>query len=241
MSQDPLGYEGGDTNLYRYCGNSVTNTVDPSGLDPAPHPPTPKVPGSHERIKIYPIPLVGGALSVVSAAEANVSNEFYEEQADILRELLRCWVMLGNSTIRPSAILTLSSRRSRATKAPGAENTKLPELRVHWRSDRGQGRDAGRTCGRPERNNSAMSTTAVLSQWWNGTPKHWSKKPWNSAPALYLPSNARLARAVRKSGNSRVRSTDHSASPRGADANRRFIPVTKKLPRSHAPVLSDGA
>ena len=34
MSQDPLGYDGGDTNLYRYCGNSVTNTVDPTGLRP---------------------------------------------------------------------------------------------------------------------------------------------------------------------------------------------------------------
>ena len=31
MSQDPLGYDGGDTNLYRYCGNSVTNTIDPTG------------------------------------------------------------------------------------------------------------------------------------------------------------------------------------------------------------------
>ena len=33
MSQDPLGYDGGDTNLYRYCGNSVTNTMDPTGTD----------------------------------------------------------------------------------------------------------------------------------------------------------------------------------------------------------------
>ena len=33
LSQDPLGYDAGDTNLYRYCGNSVTNTVDPTGTD----------------------------------------------------------------------------------------------------------------------------------------------------------------------------------------------------------------
>ena len=34
MSQDPLGYDAGDAYLYRYCGNSVTNTVDPTGLRP---------------------------------------------------------------------------------------------------------------------------------------------------------------------------------------------------------------
>ncbi len=31
ISQDPLGFAGGDTNLYRYCGNSPTNATDPSG------------------------------------------------------------------------------------------------------------------------------------------------------------------------------------------------------------------
>jgi hypothetical protein len=29
---DPLGYEAGDANLYRYVGNSPTNWIDPSGL-----------------------------------------------------------------------------------------------------------------------------------------------------------------------------------------------------------------
>ena len=29
---DPLGYEAGDANLYRYVGNSPTNATDPSGL-----------------------------------------------------------------------------------------------------------------------------------------------------------------------------------------------------------------
>jgi hypothetical protein len=32
MSHDPLGFEGGDANLYRYCGNDPTNKTDPSGL-----------------------------------------------------------------------------------------------------------------------------------------------------------------------------------------------------------------
>jgi uncharacterized protein RhaS with RHS repeats len=32
ISQDPLGFEAGDANLYRYVGNSPTNATDPSGL-----------------------------------------------------------------------------------------------------------------------------------------------------------------------------------------------------------------
>ncbi len=33
ISQDPLSFGGGDTNLSRYCGNSPTNYIDPSGMD----------------------------------------------------------------------------------------------------------------------------------------------------------------------------------------------------------------
>ncbi|MCZ2074442.1 MAG: hypothetical protein LC130_05505 [Bryobacterales bacterium] len=33
LSQDPIGFEGGDGNLYRYVGNDPGNGVDPSGLD----------------------------------------------------------------------------------------------------------------------------------------------------------------------------------------------------------------
>ena len=33
LSQDPSGYTAGDTNLYRYAGNSPTNGTDPSGLE----------------------------------------------------------------------------------------------------------------------------------------------------------------------------------------------------------------
>lgn len=32
ISEDPIGLNAGDTNLYRYCGNGVTVGVDPSGL-----------------------------------------------------------------------------------------------------------------------------------------------------------------------------------------------------------------
>ena len=33
LSEDPIGFEAGDVNLYRYCGNDAVNGVDPSGLD----------------------------------------------------------------------------------------------------------------------------------------------------------------------------------------------------------------
>jgi RHS repeat-associated protein len=32
ISVDPIGFEGGDTNLYRYVGNNSTNDTDPTGL-----------------------------------------------------------------------------------------------------------------------------------------------------------------------------------------------------------------
>jgi len=32
LSEDPSGFEAGDANLYRYCGNGPTNGVDPRGL-----------------------------------------------------------------------------------------------------------------------------------------------------------------------------------------------------------------
>lgn len=31
MQKDPIGFAGGDTNLYRYVGNDFVNKVDPSG------------------------------------------------------------------------------------------------------------------------------------------------------------------------------------------------------------------
>ncbi|HUY34371.1 MAG TPA: RHS repeat-associated core domain-containing protein, partial [Pirellulales bacterium] len=34
ISEDPLGFGGGDTNVSRYVGNSATNRVDPRGLQP---------------------------------------------------------------------------------------------------------------------------------------------------------------------------------------------------------------
>ncbi len=33
LEEDPLGFEAGDANLYRYVGNGPTTSVDPEGLD----------------------------------------------------------------------------------------------------------------------------------------------------------------------------------------------------------------
>jgi len=33
LTQDPMGFEAGDANLYRYVGNGPTNAVDPEGTD----------------------------------------------------------------------------------------------------------------------------------------------------------------------------------------------------------------
>jgi RHS repeat-associated protein len=33
-SPDTEGFNAGDTNLYRYCGNSPTNATDPNGTEP---------------------------------------------------------------------------------------------------------------------------------------------------------------------------------------------------------------
>lgn len=45
MSEDPKGFDAGDSNLHRYVGNDPTNATDPSGLEPPPFPnPPPSIP-----------------------------------------------------------------------------------------------------------------------------------------------------------------------------------------------------
>ena len=49
LRQDPIGFAGGDANLYRYCGNSPRNATDPRGLasvmEAWPPPGTPSIVG----------------------------------------------------------------------------------------------------------------------------------------------------------------------------------------------------
>lgn len=52
LSQDPIGFEAGDANLYRYVGNGSTNATDPSGLAPPRTPQgVPRAGGGH-----HPLP-----------------------------------------------------------------------------------------------------------------------------------------------------------------------------------------
>lgn len=43
MQQDPIGFDAGDVNLYRFVGNNPTNFVDPSGLQGVQVGPEPKI------------------------------------------------------------------------------------------------------------------------------------------------------------------------------------------------------
>jgi RHS repeat-associated protein len=50
-TRDPLGFAGGDANLYRYCANNPVTYVDPSGLQvavPGPDKPKPKPDGKNK-------------------------------------------------------------------------------------------------------------------------------------------------------------------------------------------------
>ncbi|WP_437579671.1 RHS repeat-associated core domain-containing protein [Sorangium sp. So ce887] len=34
LNKDPIGFVGGDTNLYAYVGGDPVNRIDPNGMDP---------------------------------------------------------------------------------------------------------------------------------------------------------------------------------------------------------------
>lgn len=53
ITQDPIGFQGGDTNIYRYVKNNVINSVDPSGLDGPPGT-VPTIPDDGEPLRKTP-------------------------------------------------------------------------------------------------------------------------------------------------------------------------------------------
>ncbi len=66
---DPLGFEAGDKNLYRYVGNSPTNYTDPSGL----------IHQGHHRVPNAVRKLVSPeALAVFNELSARIWNEYYK-------------------------------------------------------------------------------------------------------------------------------------------------------------------
>jgi RHS repeat-associated protein len=74
LSEDPIGFDGGDANLYRYVGNGVTFRVDPSGLSSQEMKPGSGV-MSFQNIKQTPHPSPGvGASGPFIVPEVNVSD-----------------------------------------------------------------------------------------------------------------------------------------------------------------------
>ena len=53
LEEDPIGIEGGDSNFYRYCGNSPTNDTDPTGLADLGPNTSPPAPGPNETILFF--------------------------------------------------------------------------------------------------------------------------------------------------------------------------------------------
>lgn len=66
ISEDPIEFSAGDTNLYRYVNNSPTNAIDPSGLQsvvaPPPTPTPPPVVTPPPTPTPVPPPVTGGGL-----------------------------------------------------------------------------------------------------------------------------------------------------------------------------------
>jgi hypothetical protein len=84
LSEDPIGFEGGDTNLYRYVGNSPTNARDPHGfLQDSRRPP------HHPKPPTKPVPPrendMPGPGSRTNQYEKN-SEQYEQELARLARE-----------------------------------------------------------------------------------------------------------------------------------------------------------
>jgi RHS repeat-associated protein len=72
LTQDPLGFAAGDTNLYRYVANSPTNFTDPSG-------------------EIIPLVVVGAALVLAATASMLYAADSYNRTSAMLATPLSQW------------------------------------------------------------------------------------------------------------------------------------------------------
>ncbi|MBI1916597.1 MAG: hypothetical protein HYS12_17955 [Planctomycetes bacterium] len=84
-TEDPIGFEAGDANLFRYVGNDPTNATDPSGLKivftgTGPHPTVAELRKKYEGRAV--------ALEIISTAEAWKANAPFKN-ADDLDEVIR--------------------------------------------------------------------------------------------------------------------------------------------------------
>ena len=95
LSQDPIGFNAGDANLYRYIGNSPTNATDPSGLAGEGHHWVPVSVAwtlyEEGRISLAQLKLFGGRTSGPLVGGHTWSAE-HAEYNDEVETTLRDWV-----------------------------------------------------------------------------------------------------------------------------------------------------
>ena len=78
FSQDPIGFQAGDANLYRYVGNAATVMTDPSGLEPPLYGPD----GIAVPVDGGGLPITGGTI-VPTLPEDIISNFPQEVQTEL--------------------------------------------------------------------------------------------------------------------------------------------------------------